>query len=692
MRASLAVKLCLRVEPDETEIWGFGENAKSKTLGRAKVNVKIDEVRISDVPIVIVSDCCQPYDFVVGRTWIDSTRVSYVKGKEEIEFITPSEIPSLEIDYEPPRTRIVNCEERRTTSQPIIPMSEREQLEDTAKEINRESTQCVENDQSTEREAESNEHDENEFKEVLEKGPTEELGDTIVEHTALEKRLEQRRLLTISGESNEVKENVNRDSQPILVITEKLTKSKINRVRREDRDVTQQDVDEREENEEVEERMSHDLRPFDLAVPITAIPNEKTAFTIPDGSGQSKRTENNFMNESNKFTFKPARDVSDSIERSKRECGTVRRVESSLKSERCVCGRQERARERISRKHEKWKEKNSLLAGRREGVIEGKERCGDAGESDEESIEGQTEGANVAEKQDQQVRRREPVEERRLEILRLRMVKDEKNKHFVNYAEKIGRKISSFIFLVCNSFPVIAFFYVTLTDFAFNRKEKHLVHRVWTPWDYQEIYANILTNILITILSLPCLSVYAGLHLWEISFTLYISAYAKTIENNLINNGIRNKKIYEQHKFMIEIVKDHNKILAAIKYWEAQISPLMPCGFAYSFLKALKRNEISIAMDYYVRASLTLIPSFITCCCGQQIISQMENLHHGTYMCNWYEESARRRKNFLTMMIRTTKTPTINYKLFVTFDHVLLGLILQTVYSYIMLMVNIDTE
>ncbi|KAK9499546.1 hypothetical protein O3M35_002567 [Rhynocoris fuscipes] len=280
----------------------------------------------------------------------------------------------------------------------------------------------------------------------------------------------------------------------------------------------------------------------------------------------------------------------------------------------------------------------------------------------------------------------------RLDILRLKMVKDEKNKHFLSYAENFGRKMSTMIFILCNGFPIAACLFVIVTNFALDRKEKLLVHKIWMPWDHREAFLNVLSNISVTILALPVLSVYAGIHLWEVTFTLYISAYAKTFQNNLISKGIKNRKIYEQHKFMIQIIKDHNEVLSAIKYWEAQISPLMPCGFGYSSLKALKRNEISIAIDYYVRAVLTLFPAFVHCCCGQQIITQMEKLHRGTYMSKWYEESSRIRKTFLTMMIRTTNPPSINYRLFVTFDHVLLSMILQTVYSYLMVMVNLDSE
>ncbi|KAK9499547.1 hypothetical protein O3M35_002568 [Rhynocoris fuscipes] len=228
----------------------------------------------------------------------------------------------------------------------------------------------------------------------------------------------------------------------------------------------------------------------------------------------------------------------------------------------------------------------------------------------------------------------------RLEILRSRMEKDEENKQFLAHAENVGRKFSTLIFVSCNSYPIASCFHVLLTNFLINVEEKELVYRVWTPWNSQEVMGNIIANIALTLMALPLLSTYAAIHLLEVTFTFYISAYVKSIENDVVNKGIGHEDVYEQHKFVIQIIRDHNKILSGIKYWEAQISPLMPCGFGYSCLKAIKKNEISIAVDYYVRATLALIPQFVNCCCGQQVTSQ----------------------------------------------------ILQTVYSYITLIVNIDEE
>ncbi|KAK9499556.1 hypothetical protein O3M35_002577 [Rhynocoris fuscipes] len=280
----------------------------------------------------------------------------------------------------------------------------------------------------------------------------------------------------------------------------------------------------------------------------------------------------------------------------------------------------------------------------------------------------------------------------RLEIIRIKMLKDQDNKHFVTEAENFGKRVLAGVFISLNGFPFPSFMWYTISDLTMEFKQKHLVLKVWTPWNFNNVWTNIVTNAMISIMSFTCLTVYVGIHFMEITFTLYVSAYIKTLQNKLINKGIKNEEIYEQHKVIIQLIKDHNEVLSGIKYLETQISPLMPCGFGYVSMRALKRNEINEAVDNCVRAILCLMPSVVTCCCGQQIITEMEKLHEATYMSKWYKEEPKFRKDLLTMMIRTTNPPTINYRLFVKFDHVLLALVLQTVYSYMMLMVNLDAE
>ncbi|KAK9499553.1 hypothetical protein O3M35_002574 [Rhynocoris fuscipes] len=210
----------------------------------------------------------------------------------------------------------------------------------------------------------------------------------------------------------------------------------------------------------------------------------------------------------------------------------------------------------------------------------------------------------------------------RLEAIRLKMLSDEESKRYVIDAENIGRKILTLIFISLNGFPIPALLWVTFCNFLHNFEEKLLIHKVWIPWDPDNVWKNILANMFQALMSVPCLAFFVGVHCVDISFTLYVSAYIKTLQNKLINKGIKNEEIYEQHNVIIQLIMDHNELLSGIKYLEAQTSPLMPCGFGYIFIRAINKNEITKAIDFYFRAMLGFLPPIISCCSGQFIITQ----------------------------------------------------------------------
>ncbi|KAK9499558.1 hypothetical protein O3M35_002579 [Rhynocoris fuscipes] len=214
--------------------------------------------------------------------------------------------------------------------------------------------------------------------------------------------------------------------------------------------------------------------------------------------------------------------------------------------------------------------------------------------------------------------------------------------------------------------------------------------QIWLPWSRESVLAHILSNVFLMIMGTLLTNAYTAFYFVEIIFTLYISAYIKTLQNNLIKKGIRNEGIYEHHKVIIQLIRDYNEIISGQLYIEALIAPLMPCGDGIMSLKAAQNNEISIVVDNFLRAILDLTPAFVSCVCGQEIIIQMERLHEATYMSNWYEEKPKIRRDLLMMMTKTTNLTTVNYRLFVRFDYVLLSAVLKVIYSYFMLMVNLD--
>ncbi|KAK9499565.1 hypothetical protein O3M35_002586 [Rhynocoris fuscipes] len=175
------------------------------------------------------------------------------------------------------------------------------------------------------------------------------------------------------------------------------------------------------------------------------------------------------------------------------------------------------------------------------------------------------------------------------------MLLDEKNKNFITEAENIGRKLLIGIFLSYLGFPLPAFLFSTFIEYLSNFKERHVLLKVWLPWSREDLSRHILTNALTSVMSVSVIAVYVAIYFMEITFTLHITAYIKTLQNNLVNKGIRNEEIYEHHKVIIQLIKDYNEILAADLYLETVIQPLIPCGFGVSFLRVTNAKKSEVA-------------------------------------------------------------------------------------------------
>ncbi|KAK9499670.1 hypothetical protein O3M35_002677 [Rhynocoris fuscipes] len=215
---------------------------------------------------------------------------------------------------------------------------------------------------------------------------------------------------------------------------------------------------------------------------------------------------------------------------------------------------------------------------------------------------------------------------------------------------------------------------------------------VWILWNREQIWIHILTNALLTALTISLTSLLVAFYSMEITFAIYLSLYIKSLQNNLISKTIGNKEIYEQHKEIIELINDYNEVVSGQLYLETLITPIVPCGYGLAGIRAIQKNDFSQSFDNTIRSILSLLPCIVSCSCGQVIITQMERLHDASYMSNWYEQKIAIRKDLLMLMINTTKPTSINYRLFARFDNVLLSAVLQVIYSYFTLMLNMDQQ
>ncbi|KAK9499675.1 hypothetical protein O3M35_002682 [Rhynocoris fuscipes] len=236
------------------------------------------------------------------------------------------------------------------------------------------------------------------------------------------------------------------------------------------------------------------------------------------------------------------------------------------------------------------------------------------------------------------------------------MLEDEDSRPIILEAENLGRKISLPVVLVLEmAFPIAAFIIAAIDDVMTTFRGKHLLLKVWIPWRIENIWIHLLTNAWLTLLTISCLSINAAFFVIELTFSLYVAAYIKQLEQNLIKTGANKQEIYEHHKVIIQLIADYNGELSGQMYLEALIAPLMPCGYGLAAIR-------------------------------------MESLHETSYMTNWYEEEPKFRKDLLTMMTKTTSPTIVNYRLFVKFDFIFLTAVLQVIYSYFTLMLNLDEQ
>ncbi|KAK9507006.1 hypothetical protein O3M35_008842 [Rhynocoris fuscipes] len=278
-----------------------------------------------------------------------------------------------------------------------------------------------------------------------------------------------------------------------------------------------------------------------------------------------------------------------------------------------------------------------------------------------------------------------------LEAIDEEMSKDEESRYFTKVAENFGRKIIKITTIFISSSPILWFILSTIYDIQTNFKNKRLIAQMWIPWSMEQTWAYMLTKIFSSFISLGVIVAYRAVFVFDFVFTFQMSAYLKILQNYLETKGVKDVKIFQQHKLLIELINDYNKFISGFKFFDVALVPLMPCGFGLTILKTLKRSG-TISFDSFQRIIIVIIPTVITCLCGQELIIQVERLHEASYMSNWYGHDQSYRRNLLTLMIRTTKVTTVNYRLFVTFDRDLLSQVLQRMYSYFMVIYGfVDT-
>ncbi|KAK9506918.1 hypothetical protein O3M35_008766 [Rhynocoris fuscipes] len=264
----------------------------------------------------------------------------------------------------------------------------------------------------------------------------------------------------------------------------------------------------------------------------------------------------------------------------------------------------------------------------------------------------------------------------RLESVRLNLFDDRNNVNSLKTLERFEKRFLAVMTVFLVSTPVLSFLLTTVIDFITNFENKRLMLQVWIPWSMKEVWPYLLAKLLASLMSLSTVATYRGLIFFDLIFTFEISTYLKILQNHLETTDERDVKVYQQHNVLLQLINEYNSIMSGQKYLETLIAPVMPCGFGLTLIRGIRRKETS-QLDAIQKVACCLLPPVVACSCGQQIATQVERLHEASYMSNWYELSPRFRKDQLMLMMRTTKVTTVNYRLFVIFDHVYLTRRLQ---------------
>lgn len=96
IRETTAKGLQLNLKPDTTVIVGFGTDARTPVVGRATVQIKIDKVTLSDVPVYVVlyQNCSR--DKIIGRSWCEHPTIAFVKLDDQLTFYHVDDFPFAE--------------------------------------------------------------------------------------------------------------------------------------------------------------------------------------------------------------------------------------------------------------------------------------------------------------------------------------------------------------------------------------------------------------------------------------------------------------------------------------------------------------------------------------------------------------------------------------------------------------------
>lgn len=122
LKESVSRRLGLKWIQDSLSIIGFGVNAETVILGKAVLNLKIDEANLDNVDVYIVPDSSHPLELIIGPSWCEAPKISYVKYENTITYYNTVSFPyptESSENGEPLADRLMTCEGKQIEAKKI---------------------------------------------------------------------------------------------------------------------------------------------------------------------------------------------------------------------------------------------------------------------------------------------------------------------------------------------------------------------------------------------------------------------------------------------------------------------------------------------------------------------------------------------------------------------------------------------
>ncbi|XP_073991138.1 uncharacterized protein isoform X2 [Rhodnius prolixus] len=267
----------------------------------------------------------------------------------------------------------------------------------------------------------------------------------------------------------------------------------------------------------------------------------------------------------------------------------------------------------------------------------------------------------------------------RFENVRQKFLQDNRRKHLILWADQFSLKFAFYYGIFFGSCVLFSTISNIIIDVVTGSEKPHLVLQLWVPWRIRDVKTYLGAALLSILCTVPSASIYTAFTFFNFIFTIELSAFLQVLQSRFETLKMDDKEVYQQHKEIIKLLRDYNEIFSGQLYVEIIIASLQPCGFGYTFIKAVEKLNIQ-AIDYIFKFIAAAAAPFILCACGQEISTQLEKLHTSCYMCNWYEEKPASRRYLGQVMTVTLEPIGLSFR----------RMVAQGIYSYLMMVYQFD--